>query len=103
MTTVLITGGATGIGFALAERFFAAGAEVLICGRREDALDAARDKHPELRIRACDVGNPAEREALAAWAVETAPALDTLVHNAGIQRRVRLVEPEPWEATHAEL
>lgn len=103
MNTILITGGATGIGFALAERFLAAGAEVLVCGRREEALAEARDKHPKLRTRACDVGNPVEREALAAWAVETAPALDTLVHNAGIQRRVRLVEPEPWESTHAEI
>lgn len=34
MPSVLVTGGATGIGFALAERFLAAGAKVLICGRR---------------------------------------------------------------------
>ena len=32
--TVLITGGASGIGFALAERFLAAGSEVILCGRR---------------------------------------------------------------------
>ena len=32
--TVLITGGATGIGLAIAERFLAAGSEVLVCGRR---------------------------------------------------------------------
>ena len=33
--TVLITGGATGIGFALAERFVQGGSRVIICGRRE--------------------------------------------------------------------
>jgi uncharacterized oxidoreductase len=36
--TVLITGGATGIGLALAERFLRAGSEVIVCGRREEKL-----------------------------------------------------------------
>ena len=39
--TVLITGGASGIGLALAERFLHAGSQVIICGRREDKLKEA--------------------------------------------------------------
>ncbi|HAY40576.1 MAG TPA: short-chain dehydrogenase, partial [Desulfobacteraceae bacterium] len=46
--TVLITGGATGIGFALAEQFVQAGSSVIICGRREDKLKEAQSKHPQL-------------------------------------------------------
>jgi short-subunit dehydrogenase involved in D-alanine esterification of teichoic acids len=40
--TVLVTGGASGIGYALAERFLRAGSTVIICGRREDKLRSAR-------------------------------------------------------------
>jgi uncharacterized oxidoreductase len=103
MTSVLVTGGATGIGFALAERYLDAGAEVLICGRRAEALDAARVRHPRLHTFVCDVSHRAQREALVEWALGTSPALDTLVNNAGIQRRVKLAEPEPWTSTEQEL
>lgn len=44
--TVLVTGGATGIGFGIAELFTAAGSEVIISGRRQEALDQARKKLP---------------------------------------------------------
>ena len=36
--TVLVTGGATGIGYAIAESFLEAGSEVIICSRRKDKL-----------------------------------------------------------------
>ena len=45
--TVLITGGATGIGYAMAESFLEAGNEVIICGRRKERLLEAQKKHPE--------------------------------------------------------
>ena len=41
--TVLITGGATGIGFALAEEFVRAGSEVIVCARTEENLKQAKD------------------------------------------------------------
>lgn len=53
--TVLITGGASGIGFAFAERFIKAGNTVIVCGRRESKLKEAKEKHPELITRVCDV------------------------------------------------
>jgi uncharacterized oxidoreductase len=45
--TILITGGATGIGYAMAESFLEAGNEVFICGRRENMLLEAQKKHPD--------------------------------------------------------
>jgi len=53
--TVLITGGATGIGFALASSFSNQGNEVIICGRREERLREAKKRLPRINIRRCDI------------------------------------------------
>lgn len=86
--TILITGGATGIGLALAEAFVQAGNEVLICGRRENKLQEAKAKIPSLHIKVCDVANEADRRDLLHWATTEFPALNILVNNAGIQKEV---------------
>lgn len=86
--TVLITGGATGIGYAMAEAFLAAGNKVVICGRREERLRKAQAAHPELQIKTCDVADACDRKALAEWAVTNFPDLNILVNNAGIQRDI---------------
>src|SRR5436190_13640298 len=88
--TILITGGASGIGLALAERFLRAGNQVIICGRREQKLAEVKARHPAIATRMCDVSSSADRESLAAWATQSFPALNVLVNNAGIQRRVPL-------------
>ncbi len=84
--TILITGGTSGIGLALAEAFLAAGSQVAICGRRRARLDELKRAHPGLQVRACDVGRPEDCRALADWAGATLPGLNVLVNNAGIQR-----------------
>ncbi len=86
--TVLITGGATGIGLALAEGFLKNGNEVLICGRRSGKLEAAKSRLPQLHIRVCDITKPRSRLALVRWAAKRFKALNILVNNAGIQRCV---------------
>jgi uncharacterized oxidoreductase len=85
---VLITGGATGIGFAMAEAFLRAGSEVVICGRREAKLRQAQKKHPELHVRTCDVANTSDSRALAQWMGANFNGLNVLVNNAGIQRDI---------------
>ena len=86
--TILITGGATGIGFSLAEEFTKAGNEVIICGRREEKLKEAKDKLSQIHTRKCDVSNGKEREALYEWASSNFKNLNILVNNAGIQRMI---------------
>ena len=101
--TALVTGGASGIGLALARRLLAAGSRVVVCGRRVEALRVAAEAHPGLVTRVCDLARAEEREALAEWVTGEFPALDLLVNNAGVQRRVRVAEPEPWAATRQEI
>src|SRR5436190_23942780 len=101
--TVLVTGGATGIGLALAARFLHAGSEVIVCGRREDKLREAVAKYPRLKTRVSDLSDESDRRALAASVSRDFPRLDILVNNAGIQRRVQLADDEPWSAMHEEI
>jgi len=101
--TILITGGATGIGYTFAERFLSAGNEVIICGRREDRLLETRDKYPKIHTRVCDLADEQQRVELYEWTTENFPALNVLVNNAGIQRRVRLHESEDWQDTRSEI
>jgi uncharacterized oxidoreductase len=84
--TVLITGGATGIGLALAESFLEKGNDVIICGRREEKLAEARKRHPALHSRVCDVADEGDRESLLAWITSEFSDMNILVNNAGIQR-----------------
>lgn len=102
--TILITGGASGIGLAFAERFLRAGSRVIICGRRADKLQEVRTTHPGLHTRVCDVGEEAQRRELFQWVTREFPGVNVLVNNAGIQRRdFHFYHPEPWERTRQEL
>jgi uncharacterized oxidoreductase len=91
--TVLITGGGTGIGFALAEEFVRAGSEVIVCGRRKNKLRNAKRKLPAIRIRQCDISVESGRRSLFRWASERFPSLNVLVNNAGIQRQMNFTSP----------
>ena len=101
--TILITGGASGIGLALAERFLGAGSDVIVCGRREDKLREAQATHPGLKIRTADLAKESDRAALVKWTVGEYPRLNVLVNNAGIQRRVRIAEDDDWTPTREEI
>jgi uncharacterized oxidoreductase len=86
--TVLITGGATGIGLALAKAFIHGGSEFIVCARTEEHLKEAKKILPSLHTRKTNVADETERQALYEWAVATFLDLNVLVNNAGIQRMV---------------
>ena len=86
--TILITGGATGIGFALAEALVKTGNTVIICGRREKRLNEAKEKIPALYTRKCDVTQETDRETLFDWISTEFKSLNMLVNNAGIQKMI---------------
>lgn len=100
--TILITGGATGIGFSLAEQLIALGNEVIICGRREERLNEAKAKLPKLTTRVCDVGKEEERLALYEWVTNEYKTLNILINNAGIQRDVDFLNMDKDWSYYAE-
>ncbi|MBU8918193.1 SDR family NAD(P)-dependent oxidoreductase [Bacillus sp. FJAT-29953] len=102
--TILITGGASGIGLAFAERFLERGNEVIIVGRRQEKLEEAKAKYPKLHIHACDVSKLEDRVKLSEWVSKKFPSLNILVNNAGIQQRVNLLKPDKnWDYYQNEI
>src|SRR3954471_6293076 len=102
--TILITGGASGIGLAFAERFLERGNEVIIVGRREEKLQEVKERFPSVHTKVCDVSKQDERISLYEWATKEFPQLNVLVNNAGIQQRVNLLKPEgSWDYYRNEI
>ncbi len=100
---ILITGGATGIGLGLAERFIRENNTVIICGRREDALKAAAEKFPALITRVCDLSVESERIDLYNWISKNHPGLNVLVNNAGIQKWMNVSDKDFYQKAHEEI
>jgi benzil reductase ((S)-benzoin forming) len=99
MKHILITGGGTGIGRALAERFAAKGWRVTIVGRRLELLqEVARDYPDKISIISADVGSIQDRQKIVSEAKGT---LDLLVHNAAVLGPVGPIldqSPEDWKS-----
>lgn len=91
--TAVVTGGATGIGFAAAERFVAEGAFVYLFGRRRELLDAAAAKlGGSARALAGSVSDPADLDRLYAAVQAERGSLDIVFANAGTGDLVPLGE-----------
>ena len=82
--TILITGGGSGIGAALAHEFHEAGNQVIIAGRRQAALDAVVAAHPGMAAMTLDMEDAAAIVAFADKLVAEFPALNAVVLNAGV-------------------
>lgn len=84
--TILITGGGSGIGEALAHRFHDAGNIVIIAGRRQEALDAAAAGRANMHTMTLDVESAEGVEDFARRVLAAYPALNVLINNAGVMR-----------------
>lgn len=100
---ILITGGATGIGLGLAERFLNDGNKVIICGRRQEALNEAQAKFPTLITKQCDLNNENDRIELFNWIQTNHTDLNVLVNNAGIQNWMNITDEDFYQRAKTEI
>jgi uncharacterized oxidoreductase len=82
--TIIITGGGSGIGRALAEKFHAHGNQVIIAGRNQGRLDAVAAANPGMVGIALDIADAASIKAFAARVIADYPAANVLINNAGM-------------------
>jgi NAD(P)-dependent dehydrogenase (short-subunit alcohol dehydrogenase family) len=98
---VIVTGGATSIGLAIAERFLCQGARVHVCDVNPKAVAEAIATHPGLTGTVANVGVPAEVEKLVAEAYEHFGGyVDVLVNNVGIggaHKQVEHIGYDEWD------
>jgi uncharacterized oxidoreductase len=90
--TILITGGGSGIGRALAESFHRLGNKVVIAGRRREALDETTRANPGMESVQLDVADPASIADAAVRIRARYPQLNFVIHNAGIMKLERMLE-----------
>jgi uncharacterized oxidoreductase len=100
---ILITGGASGIGLGLTERFIKENNTVIICGRRQSLLDEISSKLPSVITRRSDLSNASEREELFNWIKDKHSDLNVLVNNAGIQQWMSVNDSDFYQRAKEEI
>lgn len=89
-STILITGGSSGIGLEFVKQLTEEGATVIVTGRKMDALEKAKAQFPNLHIFQSDVSNPKDIEQLYEHVTRQFPNLNIIINNAGQMRLIDL-------------
>ena len=101
---VLVTGGAAGIGAAIADAFLDVGGKVYVCDIDPRAVEAANAGGKGIQAAVADVGSKDDADRIVADAVAALGGLDVLVNNAGISGptgRIEELDASQWDSTVA--
>ena len=100
--TILITGGGSGIGRGLAEAFHAKGNKVIIASRRKSVLEDVAKVNPGMAIAELDIADAASLPKFAQKLSNDHPALNVVIHNAGIMQAESMAKaPENLDTVEA--
>jgi uncharacterized oxidoreductase len=89
-STILITGGTSGIGLELVEQLIHHGANIIITGRDISKLEQAKEQFPKIQIFQSDVSEPNDIEQLYTQVTREFPNLNIIINNAGQMRLIDL-------------
>jgi len=89
-STILITGGTSGIGLEFVKQLIEIGASVIVTGRKIDALNETKKQFPKVHIYQSDVSNPKDIEKLFKEVTKQHPDLNIIINNAGLMRLIDL-------------
>jgi len=92
--TILITGGSSGIGFELSKYFIQKGNKVIICGKSNDKLNAAKEIEPKLITYQCNLSDSKQCSEFAKIIRENHPDLNILINNAAIVNKIDFIDDE---------
>ena len=85
-STILITGGTSGIGFELVRQLTEQGSTIIVTGRKQEALDDTKRRFPKIHVFRSDVSDPQDIERLFQVVTQQFPNLNVIVNNAGEMR-----------------
>ena len=91
--TILMTGGGSGIGRAMAEAFQKLGNQVIISGRTQKKLDEVTAANPGMKSLALDIADAGSIQSFAAQITEQFPSLNVLINMAGVMKNENLLDP----------
>lgn len=89
-STVLITGGTSGIGLELVKQLTEQGANIIVTGRNLEALNKTKKQFPNVHTFQSDVSKPQDIEKLYVQVTQQFPELNIIINNAGLMRLIDL-------------